>query len=274
MTNSVAKYSALLSVTEVGIGSLVHALHLPLAGHCLSLNQGLILTWAIRSDNSIHPAKIATGISQISALMKSLSPAGKKLTPMLAISAQGLLYSMGVLVFGANLLGVMIGMLLLSLWGFIQPVLVAYLIYGESFFSGILKLWETLSQSLGINPAIGIKILVFIVSTKLLAALWIGVLGWHSSLAFEKRYVKYLQSLNPKSVVPKKNLTPLKGAVRDLLHPYFLISIAMSALFFSLSESHGAKEIWIYIARPLAVAFILFWLVRLYLARPKTTSYK
>ena len=35
--------AALLSLTEIGLGSLLHSFKIPFAGHFLSLNQGFIL---------------------------------------------------------------------------------------------------------------------------------------------------------------------------------------------------------------------------------------
>ena len=67
--------------------------------------------------------------------MKTLSPFGKKFTPMLAPSMQGLLFNIGALIFGKNLLGRCIGSLLLSLWPMIQPALIYGIIYGSIFFN-------------------------------------------------------------------------------------------------------------------------------------------
>ena len=39
----IGKYSAGLSLIEVALGSLLHALHIPFAGNFLSLNQGYLL---------------------------------------------------------------------------------------------------------------------------------------------------------------------------------------------------------------------------------------
>ena len=79
-------------------------------------------------------AKITFEISFITAVMKSLSPAGK-LGPMMSISSQGLLYSLGVFVGGVGTTGKVIGMILLSLWAFIQPFISYFLMYGAEILS-------------------------------------------------------------------------------------------------------------------------------------------
>jgi hypothetical protein len=74
----IGKKAALLSIVEIGLGSFLHAFSIPFAGHFLSLNQGFILTRAAIETNDRRSPGI---ISAVAALLKSLSPAGKKLTP-------------------------------------------------------------------------------------------------------------------------------------------------------------------------------------------------
>src|SRR6185295_7221686 len=86
-------YATLLSLTEVGLGSVLHAMHIPFTGQLLSLNQIAVLSHATK----MHPEKSAPlTISVVAALLKSLSPIGKRLTPMLALTMQGLLFTFGI----------------------------------------------------------------------------------------------------------------------------------------------------------------------------------
>lgn len=116
LDDHIVEKSVLLSLVEIVLGSFMHTVKIPFSGHVLSLNQGLFLS---RSFNYVqrrgHAAKIVIEISLVTSVMKSLSPAGKKLGPMISISMQGFFYSIGLLIFGANLMGQMLGMILLSL---------------------------------------------------------------------------------------------------------------------------------------------------------------
>ncbi len=86
-TNSDSKiilqYTFLLSITEVGLGALIHGLHIPLGGHFLSLNEGYLLCKALRERAQIkmlsrkEAFKQSCSISIVGALLKSFSPAGK-----------------------------------------------------------------------------------------------------------------------------------------------------------------------------------------------------
>ncbi|MFP5459829.1 MAG: hypothetical protein ACLGG7_13920, partial [Bacteriovoracia bacterium] len=108
-TSEIGKNAATLSLIEVGLGSLLHGLKLPFSGHVLSLNQSFILTRATLTSGERRDAAV---ISTTAAILKSLSPAGKKLTPMLAIAVQGQLYYLGLLVAGTGVIGQLLGSLL------------------------------------------------------------------------------------------------------------------------------------------------------------------
>ena len=96
-------YAGTLSLAEIGLGSLLHGLKIPLTGTFLSINQALFLTRLVKLNRNQPDARtLPFQVSNITALLKSLSPAGKKLLPMLAIASQGLLFTLGTIVFGAN----------------------------------------------------------------------------------------------------------------------------------------------------------------------------
>ena len=94
-TEEIGKQIASLALIEVGLGSLLHSLKIPLSGHFLSLNQTAFLS---RSSFKLNSKKAPLEISLTASILKSLSPAGKKLTPMLAIAAQGLLFYIGIMI--------------------------------------------------------------------------------------------------------------------------------------------------------------------------------
>src|SRR5687768_9797676 len=129
----VGKAAVTLSVVEVGLGSFLHSLHIPFSGHFLSLNQGFVIARAAKEAKALPTSGfIPMHVSNVAAILKSLSPVGKKLTPMLALSAQGSLFTVGTMLFGITPLGFTVGMILLSVWAFLQPVLIYLLLYGKT----------------------------------------------------------------------------------------------------------------------------------------------
>src|SRR5262245_25316383 len=110
-------YAALLSASEIGLGSILHTFQVPFSGHFLSLNQIFILSRASTEVGRNGSLLIPGSISFIAAALKSLSPSGKKLTPMLAIGMQGILFNTGIVLIGHNIAGRIFGACIASLWG-------------------------------------------------------------------------------------------------------------------------------------------------------------
>lgn len=256
------KYAALLTTTEVGLGSILHAWRLPFTGHFLSLNQGFILCKATQQASN---SKIALQISMLTAMLKSLAPMGKRLTPMLAISMQGLLFTFGHWLLGGGYLGVLLGIMLLSLWTTAQPILIYFLIFGRDLFSAALYFTEQINKLVHIDRSYWpIAILAVALIHLILAA---GVV-W---LSFSKKgttYENYMANLaqkfplNPIAIThPLTKSQKLKRVGHDLLQPWFLFSLILIGCFFWVTKSDFVQLIW-YLLRTLSIAFLIFYALR------------
>lgn len=244
------RYAAILSMVEVGLGSIIHAFRIPFGGQVLSLNQVLILTWAARK-NPTQGSRVVTEISLVTALLKSLSPAGKKLTPMLALSMQGFLFSLGLMSFGNTFVGVCVGAALLSVWAWIQPAMIAYTVFGESFISSFLS----------VLPEWSLTLFLILFSAKALIAVALAYWAWTSGSHAEEKYSSKIRSLK-KASVSRPSFSPVVGAFKDLIQPWFLLGLAFNLFLFLYSENTQAHAIWVYFLRPLAVGWIVFWFIR------------
>lgn len=246
--------SVKLSLVELVIGSSMHALHLPFGGQLLSLNQGFMLSRFLKDfDSRIAASKMIMEVSSVASLMKALAPVGKKLGPMISISTQGFLYMLGILAFGRNLLGQMVGMVLLSPWAFIQPLVTYYIIYGHDLTSA-LKYFSDKHESI-------FHILYYVIAFKaLLAALIPLVIRFVSE---EK--IQLLENKIEKMAVPKKRKntghSPVRAALNELFRPMFIISTLLMVSFFVFS-GESAIEIFWKIMRAFAIAFLIFYLAR------------
>jgi len=265
-----SKYVALLSLTEAGLGSLLHALHIPLSGHFLSLNQAYLLSNAVRSHKEESQAKrvelvsVSLEISVFAALFKSLSPAGKKLTPMIAISIQGALFSLGVLAFGSTPIALATSMSMLALWAFAQPLLFAWLIFGQEFFEAFFWGLDKLSEQLSLPLDWGLWIYAACVLIKLSIAFSLGLFS--KSKKLERLSSSLSQS--GKKILLKKSTTshtqqhPFKGALKDLFSPLMLLSFFLMTVFFVFSTAlTPTQEVWTML-RALCVGLVLFYLIR------------
>ncbi|MES2965205.1 MAG: hypothetical protein V4760_15070 [Bdellovibrionota bacterium] len=251
--------ATILSAVEVGLGSLLHAFHVPLAGQCLSINQAFLLSRAVSKNRGERSARtMPSSVSNIAAILKSLSPAGKKLTPMLAISAQGFLMSLGTLLFGANVLGCAVGSVLLGFWAFLQPIAFYYLLFGEVLVqAGQYYLGEQ-NLALAVVAAFTVKSLAC-----LAAAIGAFALPRTIVLRYEQRMIEAGEKLRERVSTPEARSFRRNVVLsfRDLLNPIFLVSIAMTCFFFYFAQKDSAQAIWAAL-RPVALGFLGFLLAR------------
>ncbi|MCR9204032.1 MAG: hypothetical protein NXH75_05620 [Halobacteriovoraceae bacterium] len=247
-----------LSLVEVVVGSTLHNLRVPMAGHALSLNQGFLLgRFSENAKSALQKFKIVFEVSIVTALMKALSPSAKKVGPMVSISAQGFLYGLGALLGGKGKLGSILGMMLLSLWAFCQPAVTYLMIYGPDFIhvleimmAKVAKVIQTETESL------------WLVLLACIAFKWIIAIA----LVFVPERFSYDRFLNriPKTkegILLKKHHSPSMGALKDLLRPSFLLSFVMMAFFFYMSGKTVNATLWL-LLRSIGIAFLIFYLAR------------
>lgn len=267
-------WAGTLAATEVGLGSVMHGLHLPLAGTMLSLNQAAFLTRAVRSQKQDPNARsLAFEISAVTAILKSFAPVGKRLTPMLAITAQGALFTTSIYVFGANLFGVVLGSILLATWGVLQPVALAGMMFwalSASDQETIIKAWSKLTADLPIINAdhMGMAVACFL-ALKCLTAATISTATWR--LPQKKKsnwFTKWVHRLtisakhNPQTSSAAGRYSPLKEALLDLKQPIVLVSVCLLIGLTLLVDSDLVAAFWIGL-RALAVAYVTYVLLRL-----------
>jgi hypothetical protein len=255
----IGHYSASISIIEIGLGSLLHAASIPLSGHILSINQSAIMARASFISKS---QSISLKISLISSILKSLSPAGKKLTPMLAILVQGCLFSIGLTFLGVNFLGLFLAVALSSLWAFIQPVILIYFLFGKTIIDVLNYFKKDFTFLTNIAPEVIIKLLLLSYILKLF-------IGYIYSLYVIKMSETKFASLQSKMKIKesqrkRKNFkNQMLNAFFDLLQPIFIICFLLTALFLFHSEGSFVKVIWM-LLRPIALGLILFYIIRIY----------
>lgn len=267
---------ALLAVIEVGLGSLMYTLRVPMTGHLLSLNQGFFLS---RSLYKTGNRKVPILISNISAILKSLSPSGKKLNPMIAISVQGFMYGFGTALLGVNVAGAALGSALMSLFAFAQPIAKYWLLFGSQIVDVARFFLARFHDVFEFTAPIGEdEILAFVgwvILAKFVIAILLAILARYLPESWFQKYQTALLSrararaksrakrvLNqtdvPTSLAEKAGL-----AVKDLLHPLFVFSLALTLAFFLFSQASWQATAGA-LLRPLALGFVLFFILRVF----------
>lgn len=259
----VGKYAAALSIIEVALGSILHSFRIPFSGNFLSLNQGYLLCRASLDCRGDGPS-VAYSISNVAAVLKSLAPAGKKLGPMLSLSMQGFLFSFGLWLGRETLLGYVLGMVLLSLWTFIQPFLTYYLFFGSELFLAIQYLFEKTIPYHGLNWWQLSLLLGSLILTKALIAAGLALWVWRTNgqSHWQDNLLQFAKAKGVRPLEGKGKVgSPLLLALKDLFQPLFLISIGITAFFLYFSQHAWGEKIWI-LLRPLAIGYLFFYFSR------------
>ena len=253
----VHKYSVYMASTEVTLGGILHAARIPLTGYILSLFQAFCLAKAHRSDNGLFTSfYVSTTVS----ILKTLTPVGKKVGPMVAIIAQGTLFNLGVLCLGNNIAGHILGAVLLSFWGFIQPTLFMYLIFGQDLLAGL----STMEQRIDLYiPGFSFQILLIIIVCLKAFLASFAVLLARSSLPIETLIQeKLLSKYNIlKQNSKRKNRSALVSIYKDLTNFWYLFSFTIVGLFTWWQQSEAMTAFFI-MTNYLAYSIIFFMLLR------------
>jgi hypothetical protein len=246
----------LLTACELGLGSYMHALHIPLTGTLLSLNQCFILSRAYLQSGD---AGLALRISLRAAAMKSLAPGGKRLRPMLALSAQGGLYSLGCALVPTRLVSALLGAGLMSLWSFIQALLFYWALYGSVLPSLIVFYQQKLEGfGFGLSSLISLALL-----SKVLCAVATVFLAQWMPLRQKSRYEAFMQRISdPLRPGRQRPRSYVRALWRDLTRPLFLLSLVLVCGFLYGNGAHWESLLWI-LLRSVGVCLLLSSLLHL-----------
>lgn len=271
LSKEIGIQSGKLSLIEIGIGSLLHTFKVPFTGYFLSLNQILVITRSYLnclplSDSLIKKKMVPFKVSVTVAILKSLSPAGKKLTPMFAIASQGLLYSIGLFLVPGKSIGLYLAGLLSSCWSFFQPFFIYYILFGDRLFDFLLFFEKKLKKVMYFDRHDFLLIFISYVVLKLFLSQIVIYLSLNlSEDKFEKLESKILDKGRkaPKKIKISKNQKAnlLFLALKDLFNPLFIFSFICYCVFTFYLEGIHTKLIWL-LLRPIAVGILLFYSIR------------
>lgn len=250
------RYSIYLASVELMLGAVLHAARIPLTGYILSLHQAFCLARAMR-----HETKLFTPmtISATVAILKTLAPTGKKITPMIAIMAQGFLFNMGTLCFGNNIAGHLLGAVLLCLWGFIQPLLFATLIFGQNIVDALTNLEEVMK---GYMPGVSLlMIFAGIICLKIFLAMGV-VFAAKSTLSIELWIQEKLIDHPTLTISKRQQKSFLLSLSKDLSGFWFLFSLITVAIF-SWWRDDSITQIFLMMTGYLAQGIVLMIVLRL-----------
>ena len=255
----VGGYGAGAGAVEMGLGSALHALRLPISGMVLSSLQTAVLTAA---GHDLGRRRRVVWVPFIAAGLKALSPAGSRLRPMLAITVQGLLFGGATGLLGWTLPGVALGGWLVGAWAGAQGVLLQYLFVGEHLLRAYDTLVRWLTAHWDLSPP-GLWALI---------GVWItlgGLVSMTAGLAVHRRRAlperlrtmmdRRLEGLDD-TRVPDRRRAALAG-LRDLTRPVFWLPLLIIGALVLAAGAPWEDLVWMAL-RAATIGFLAFTLAR------------
>ncbi len=253
-------YGAASGGLEMSLGSALHGVKFPFVGAIMSSSQCAVLSWA---GDGLARRERVVWVSTISAGLKALSPAGSRLGPMLAITVQGILFTLASRVLGWNRFGLFAGGFLAGAWAASQGFFVQYLFMGKSLEKAYDTVRAWMSRQMHIEaPTLPLLILGLAVAYGVVA-------GISTTLALRRpapdsklgAWAKRTRSAT--EAPPSPNLGQALGmALRDLARPMFWIPVVLVSGILAVSGSKWEESLWVAL-RAVAVALPLFAGVRM-----------
>jgi hypothetical protein len=254
------KSTAHLALVEIVVGSFGHGFKIPLTGTFLSFYQLYVCLGMLIRHKA--PRISVFNVSVIVALLKTLSPFGKKITPMIAITVQGFLLWLGTSVLGHGVFGMVLGSILFVSWSLIQTALGYLILYGFDFF----KMIEFVQQEIGtvsylsvyvivigywlFRIAVGLGFVFYLLSSRNSNEVW--------SLS-EAGLARWQKKINADSEA--RAMPVWRKSLKDLLNPFFFISLILMSLFHFYKDTSTSQVIW-FVCRTLGFGFFMFYLLR------------
>lgn len=240
---------------EATVGATLHAAHVPLRGLALSTMEAVVMTFA--GDGLARRSRVVW-VAFVSAGLKALSPAGGRLRPMLAIAAEGVLFTAATRVFGWNRPALFVAGAFVGMWAVTQGLVLQYLFVGRDLLVAFKEIVSWV-EARGIGLPGLTAILVGWVG------LWGAVSGGVTAWAFRRlsvsdqvdRALRVGTRRLPSHTAKASRREAVWGAARDLMRPGFWVPVLLVVAVILTMDSSWERAFWIAV-RAATVAFLLF----------------
>ena len=172
----IGRFGAAAGAIEISLGSVLNATKIPFRGVPMSIIQAVVLFFA---GSKLTRPWLVIWVSYISAALKTLSPAGNRFRPMIAIAMQGSLFGLWLRVLGWNMAGVTVGAMFVGIWAGLQGFIFQYLLLGNRLIDayGELKLW--FYENFGITiVSLPLLVGVYAITIGVLSGVTAGFFYW------------------------------------------------------------------------------------------------
>lgn len=177
-------FGALWGVSETGVGSVLHALQVPLTGTVLA---GVGMTIALTGRYFVPRRGSVLFIGLVTALLKMLSVGGTVLNPMIAIVAESVLAELALAV-GRDGRGTFAAAgAAACAWSLVHPFLTGGILAGQGLFAVYLNMLRNGARVLGVPPSAAVLIVAVWTVLHLAVGTAAGLLAWDAGRVVQSR---------------------------------------------------------------------------------------
>jgi ABC-type thiamin/hydroxymethylpyrimidine transport system permease subunit len=177
-------FAACWGAIEITVGSLLHALRVPFGGAFLT---GAGVTIALVGRLYVPRPGAAFLIGLVTALLKMLSVGGIVLSPMIAISFEGLIAEACVLGVGASRVGFLVAGAATCLYPLAHTLVSTWIRGGAGLFASYITIIERGAGALGVPVAWGWGVLALLAGLHVTIGLAAGTAAWTVGQGLRRR---------------------------------------------------------------------------------------
>jgi len=177
-------FGALWGVSETGLGSVLHALRVPLTGTALAaVGMTIALTgrWFVPRRGSV------LFIGLVTALLKMLSVGGTVLNPMIAIVVESVLAEVVLMAGRRHRATFASAGAAACAWPLVHPFLTGAILAGQGFVLVYANMLRNGARMLGVEPSAVVLIVAALIILHLAAGAAAGLLAWNAGHLVQSR---------------------------------------------------------------------------------------
>ncbi len=246
-------YGAGSGAIEWSVGSWLHATKFPFTGTVMGALQSAVLALA---SEKMGRKSLTAWVSLISAGIKAMSPAGARITPTIAITVQGFLFTIGAMAFRWSRLGVAVGAFLVGVWAALQGFFIQVLLLGKS----LEKAWDAGIQFLAKETGIAapsfwlMAVVLALVNGAISMGVTLAVIGKRRGHRARLEQMMFADDRTARS----KN----RSIFADLVKPTFWLPLVIVGVILLVAKEQPLHIVWMAL-RAVAIMLAINGLARL-----------
>ncbi|MDR0966918.1 MAG: nucleoside-triphosphatase [Myxococcales bacterium] len=265
----IGAFAGINGLVEVGLGSMLRALKVPLKGHFLAYLQNILL---ITFGKALHGRGLFR-ITFICAMLKAFSPIGDRIRPMLYIFLQGSIFTLPIFLFGFRFLSVLFGSILMAWLTLTMKLLLNYLVFGMAFFDAYANALDKLNEWAQIQ---GFSLWSVIAAAFILKSFLAVIVAASAYFGNMQPLVQRLKRRPKWTLAPRQDLNVALseaapkpslgksafGALRDILNWKYALFFFISALLILFFANLSTADVAAVLLRAICISYVGFLALR------------